>query len=338
MRCLKYLTMFLIVFILAGSFECGAVDKNQIIIGTAGVSKSSAYDYVTEALENGFYNIDTSIDYYNDQEVGQSIRDFERKSKDNHVYVISKFSLPDSFGDTVFINDSLVESVSDLEDVIKRKLEMSIKTLGHVDEFLFHKIIPRCVSLNDIVKAFRNIKESDEKYKNIKFGINTVSSKEINELINNGLGKHVEVIQNPYWYGSDFLVNLFDIGDKVYDVCQKYGIKYETYRTLGKGYFVKNLKLPPSLLVKHSVDKGYVPIVKATGRKHLEDLVKEVDKSVKLPQINIKDYYDSGVISENIQILNKGIVNDNDPDQLDVINSKQHWYRKESYKKARKFL
>ena len=94
----------------ACSFEVSAIDKNQIIIGTAGVKKDLAYNYVKEALENGFYNIDTSADYNNEEEVGRSIRDFENKSEYNHAYVISKFSLSEDFGNTVFISDSLIET------------------------------------------------------------------------------------------------------------------------------------------------------------------------------------------------------------------------------------
>lgn len=309
----------------ACSFEVSAVDRNQIIIGTAGVKKDLAYNYVKEALENGFYNIDTSADYNNEEEVGRSIRDFENKSEDNHAYVISKFSLSEDFGNTVFISDSLIENIDELESVIKGKLEMSIEVLGHVDEFLIHKRIPRCAPINVIVKTFGNIKANNEKYKNIKFGINTISFKEINKLVNNDLIKHVQVIQNPYWYSADYLVDLFGIGNNVYNVCKNYGIKYETYRTLGKGRLVNELKLSPSLLVKHSVNKGYVPIVKATGKEHLEDLVKkEVDDSAKLPQIDTEDYNN---ISANIQVLNKGIVDDKDLDQLNVINSKQYWYK-----------
>ena len=73
------------------------------------------------------------------------------------------------------------------------------------------------------------------------------------------------------------------------------------------------------------MNKGYVPIVKATGKEHLEDLVKkEVDDSAKLPQIDTEDYNN---ISANIQVLNKGIVDDKDLDQINVINSNQYWYK-----------
>lgn len=303
----SFLAIFILEFVV---FKCSAVKKDQIIIGTYEVYKSEAYNYVKEALENGFTNIDTSKDYFNQCEVGMAIRDFESKGGNNHAYVIAKFSIPNSCREDVFIGGFEDE----LKEYIKSQIDETRKILGHVDEFIVHKELPGNTSCSDVARAFGAIKKN-ELYKDIKFGISTITTDEMEKLILRRLIQHIQVVQNPYWYGSDFLVNLFYMGDKVYDYCKKYGIKYETYRSLGRGRLVKERHFSPAALLQHSINKGYVPIVKATGQKHLSELVEKVDEEIVLPEV----IWDNENSTFNIEILNYN--------QLDVINSKQYWYR-----------
>ena len=157
--------------------------------------------------------------------------------------------------------------------------------------------------------------KKNELYKDIKFGVSTITADEMEKIIFRKLIKNIQVVQNPYWYGSDFLVNLFGMGDKVYCYCKNYGIKYEAYRALGRGRLVNERHFSPAVLLQHSINKGYIPIVKATGQKHLSELVEKVDEKIALPEVK----WDNENSTFNIQILNDG--------QLDVINSKQYWYK-----------
>ena len=308
----SFLAIFILGFIV---FKCSAVKKNQVIIGTDEVGEQEAYSYVMQALENGFYNIDTSSDDPDvEQNMGKAVQDFEAKFMGNNVYIISRFSFPGTFGGSVFVGDSLVENINNLEGYIRNKLDKSIERFGHVDEFVFNKKLPPAVSFSDVVRVFKELKQ-DIKYKNIKFGLSTVTVGEFDKLVRDNLIHYIQVVQNPYWYGSKFLLDLFNMGNQVYSKCISYKIKYETYRPLGRGRLVKERHFSPAALLQHSINKGYIPIVKATGQKHLSELVEKVDEEIVLPEVT----WSSENSTFNIQILNYN--------QLDVINSKQYWYK-----------
>lgn len=316
MKLLKKLLLILFIFVSACvSFKCSAVRKDQIIIGTDKVGEQEAYSYVMQALENGFYNIDTSSDDPDvEQNMGKAVQDFEAKFMGNNAYIISRFSFPGTFGGSVFVGDSLVENINNLEGYIRNKLDKSIEKFGHVDEFVFNKKLPPAVSLSDVVRVFKELKQ-DIKYKDIKFGLSTITVGEFDKLVGDNLIHYIQVVQNPYWHGSKFLLDLFSMGNQVYSKCIPYKIKYETYRTLGCGHLVKDRHFSPSDLVQNSINRGYVPIVKVTGKHHLDELVKPVDDKLKFTE---PEYYSNEDIYFNLQILNYN--------QLDVINSKQYWY------------
>lgn len=284
MKIHKYILTISVTFLfILNIFICWAGGQENIIIGTWGVPKDNAYNYVLQALNFGYKNIDTAKMYGNELEVGQAIKDYENKTR-NRVNVTTKFKIE--------------QTPMSLKEYIQNLLNASIDNLGHVDEFLLHEAPENGTQLTDVLNVFLEL-HKNKVYANISFGLSNVSIYDIS-CLDAKYFDVVKVIQNPYWHGSDSFLDMFSMGKDMWDFCKRYNIKYETYKTLGHGHLMKEKPANyASRLVNAALNKGFWPIVKASSKEHLRQLSNDSETSYSFGNIDNSDLLNYSILYAN---------------------------------------
>jgi diketogulonate reductase-like aldo/keto reductase len=218
-------------------------------LGTWGLFGKECEDVVKLALKIGYRHIDTAEMYRNEEEIGKAIKFFDR----SEIFITSKV-----------LGDNL-----SYRNVIK-SCESSLRKLGtsYLDLYLIHWPNPEI----PLEETFRAMKFLHEEGKIRSFGVSNfdlqllekaLEMEEIPICVN-------QVEFNPYVYPREMV-----------EFCKKHNIILVAYSPLARGAVNKDKKIkeiaekygktPAQISLRWIVQKGAVPIPKASSEKHLKE-------------------------------------------------------------------
>jgi len=224
-------------------------------LGTWELLGKECEEIVKLALKIGYRHIDTAEMYKNEKEIGRAIKIFPRSE--------------------IFITSKVLGSNLKYNDVIKA-CESSLKRLdtSYLDLYLIHWPNPE-IPLEETFKAMKFLHE-EEKIRS--FGVSNFDlpllekALEIEEIpicVN-------QVEFNPYVYQKELL-----------EFCKKHGIILVAYSPLARGAVNKDERIreiaekygktPAQISLRWVIQKGAIPIPKASCEKHLKENIKIFD-------------------------------------------------------------
>jgi diketogulonate reductase-like aldo/keto reductase len=263
-------------------------DGNEIPaigLGTWQLKGDHCINAVKLALEIGYRHIDTAEIYGNEKEIGIAINNFPR----DEIFITSKVS-----GNHLKFNN-----------VIK-SCEFSLRNLNtnYLDLYLIHWPNP-FVSLRETFKAMKKLHDDG---KIISFG---VSNFDLNLLKKALEIEEIPICVNqvefhPFFYQKDLL-----------EFCKKHNIILVAYSPLARGKINENKiikeiarkyeKTPAQISLRWIIQKGAIPIPKASTKEHLKENIDvfnwSISKEDEMKIDNIKKF-NLNPISFAFKILN----------------------------------
>ncbi|KAI9574410.1 NADP-dependent oxidoreductase domain-containing protein [Boletus coccyginus] len=236
---------------------------------------------VENALKAGYRHIDCAQYYQNEAEVGEGVR---------------RSGIP---RDQVFITSKVYRTTVGYDKTLK-SVERSVKKLGfsYYDLFLVHSPHGR---RNGRLARYRALLEAKNQGLVRTVGVSNFSEKHIKEIEEAGLEKPaVNQIELHPWCQQRPIVSY----------CQSEGIVVQAYSPLvrgneaGEGKGIKNAvvlgiadkhgKSPAQVLIRWSLQKGLVPLPKATLAHRIEENFKVFDFTLDAEDVAAIDALDEG--------------------------------------------
>lgn len=230
----------------------------QIHLGVYMMTGSEAYKASRAALEAGYRGIDSAQWYANEKDVGKAIHDYI-----NSPANASGVKREDIFFTTKLRTNSNYETV-------RQSIKKSIKTcgLGYIDLFLLHSPYggkeARLSSWRAVEDA---IKDGEVKIG----GVSNYGVKHLEEMMAAKYKPSVNQIE----------VHPFNTRTDITSFCQKHGIVVEAYAPLARAMRMKHPTIvelsnkynssPAQLLIRWSLQHGYVPLPKSVSKGRIED-------------------------------------------------------------------
>lgn len=245
----------------------------QIHLGVYLMSGREARQAVKYALASGYRAIDSAQMYHNEAECGKAIREFlEDKSlntqglKREDIFFTSKLASNSDY--------------TRARSAIKKSVETC--GLGYIDLFLLHSPYGGKTSRLASWKAVEDAVQDGE----IKIGgVSNFGVKHLEELI----ASRPEMLPAV----NQIEVHPFNTRTSITDFCQKNGILVEAYAPLARALRMKHPTIaelskkyqctPAQLMVRWSLQHGFVPLPKSVSKERIEANGKidffEVDKA-----------------------------------------------------------
>lgn len=218
-------------------------------LGTWMLTGQKCIEAVKKAIELGYSHIDTADWYGNHVEIGQAIKDFNRKE----LFIVSKVQ-PHylSYDDVLRLCDKALRE---------------LKT-DYIDLYLIHWPNPD-IPIEESLRAFKKLQD-EGKIK--RFGVSNFGIKELKEALEKS---EIPIVNNqiefhPYLYKKDLL-----------EFCQKNNVSVTAYSPLGRGELLddpvitsaakKYGKTPAQICLRWALQKDTIVIPKASSEEHLKD-------------------------------------------------------------------
>ncbi|KIK97026.1 hypothetical protein PAXRUDRAFT_137191 [Paxillus rubicundulus Ve08.2h10] len=254
-------------------------DGNEIPIlgfGTYELNNSAAHSVVRWALEAGYRHIDSADWYDNEEGCGRAIREFikETNLKRSDVFFTTKLKLNNGKANVAKAIDKSLEECG----------------LGYIDLYLIHGPLGgpqmRRESWEAIVEA-----QKEGKLKSI--GISTFGVRHLQELSDTGLPDPV-IDLHPFMTRTD-----------VVKYCTERGIVLEAWAPLTRGMRFqhpaitalssKYNKEPAQILLRYSLQKGYVPLPKSSNNERLVSNTQIFDFELQEEEVDHLDALDEAL-------------------------------------------
>ncbi|GLB40219.1 putative reductase [Lyophyllum shimeji] len=221
--------------------------------GTYELEGTEAYKGVTWALEAGYRLIDSAEWYENEKECGQAIRDFcaAHDVPRADIFYITKLKLNNGYDHA--------------REAIRRSLDAC--GLGYIDLYLIHGPIGGKQARQD---SWRAIVDAQKEGLVKSIGISTFGIKHIEDILELDIGV-------PAVHQID--IHPFMVRAQIVKWCMDRGMLMQAWAPLARGMrfnhpvVVKTAekygKTPGQVLLRWSVQKGYVPIPKSRTKERI---------------------------------------------------------------------
>ena len=217
----------------------------------------STYKAVQTALQAGYRHIDTAAAYFNEEEVGQAVK--ESGIKREEIYVTSKLWLQD-YG----------------YEAAKKGIDTSLKKLGldYMDLYLLHQ------PYFDILGAWQALTEAQKAGKIKSIGVSNMTPKLFNDFVSKVEVKPAvnQVECNPYFQQKELQKTVI-----------KHGTILEAWYPFGHGNkellnnpVLVNLakkygKDTAQIILRWHIQEGIVALPKSTSEAHIKDNINVFD-------------------------------------------------------------
>jgi len=241
----------------------------------------STYKAVKQALDFGYRHINTAVAYFNENEVGDAVRDSGIPR--DQIWVTSKLWLQD-FG----------------YEAAKKAIDVSLKKLGldYIDLYLIHQ------PYGDVPGAWRAMEEAKKAGKVKSIGVSNMTPKIWNEFVPqfSTMPSVDQVEFNPYFQQKD-LRKILDEND----------VKLEAWAPLGQGnQSLMNDPVITNLAKKYNKDVGQI-ILRFENQENIIVFPKSVHASRIESNLDIFDFELTNDDMEQIRALDKN-KGQHDPD------------------------
>ena len=217
----------------------------------------STYNAVKMALQSGYRHIDTAAAYFNEEEVGQAVR--ESGIKREEIFVTSKLWLQD-YG----------------YEAAKKGIDTSLRKLGvdYIDLYLLHQ------PYFDTIGAWQALVEAQKEGKIKSIGVSNMTPRLFNDFISQIKIKPAvnQVECNPYFQQKELR-----------EVLKKHGTLLEAWYPLGHGnkellnneilvkLAQKYHKSAVQIILRWHIQEGNIALPKATSEAHIKDNIDTFD-------------------------------------------------------------
>ena len=217
----------------------------------------STYNAVKMALQSGYRHIDTAAAYFNEEEVGQAVR--ESGIKREEIFVTSKLWLQD-YG----------------YEAAKKGIDTSLRKLGldYIDLYLLHQ------PYFDTIGAWQALVEVQKEGKIKSIGVSNMTPRLFNDFISQTKVKPAvnQVECNPYFQQKELR-----------EVLKKHGTLLEAWYPLGHGskellnneilvkLAQKYHKSAVQIILRWHIQEGNIALPKATSEAHIKDNIDVFD-------------------------------------------------------------
>ncbi|KAF9815819.1 hypothetical protein IEO21_04331 [Rhodonia placenta] len=250
--------------------------------GTYEMDGRQAYEAVRYALEVGYRHIDSAEWYDNERECGQAILDFCAAS-----------GVPRS---SIFFTTKLRTNSG--YAAVKKEIDRSIQTcgLGYVDLYLAHSPIggPQMRA-----ESWKAILEAKREGRLRSVGVSNYGVRHLQEMIKSGaeLPAINQVDLHPFMTRTDIVA-----------LCRQHGIALEAWAPLVRGYrfnhpSIKSLarkyhKEPAQILLRYSLQKGYIPLPKSSSKQRIKSNLDVYDLELSSEEIAHLDSLDEELVTD----------------------------------------
>ncbi|CCM04322.1 uncharacterized protein FIBRA_06493 [Fibroporia radiculosa] len=258
-------------------------DGNEIPLmgfGTYEMEGHEAYSAVKHALEAGYRHIDSAEWYYNERQCGRAVVDFCTAS-----------GVPRS---SIFFTTKLQTNAG--YAAAKASIARSLETcgLGYIDLYLMHSPIGGPTKRAD---SWRAILEARDEGKIRSAGVSNFGVKHLKEILDSGVELPVlnQVDLHPFMTRTDIVA-----------ICKEHDIALEAWAPLVRGYrfthpSIRNLaqkyhKEPAQVLLRYSLQKGYIPLPKSSSPPRIRSNLDVYDFELTSVEIAHLDNLNEGAI------------------------------------------
>ncbi|KAL5526632.1 hypothetical protein ACEPAF_8356 [Sanghuangporus sanghuang] len=241
-----------------------------------------AYKPVTWALEAGYRHIDSAAWYYNEKEVSEAILDFCKKN-----------NIPRS---DIFYTTKLQSNNG--YEASKKAIQRSLDAcgLGYIDLYLIHGPLGGRQARLDSWKA---ILEAKVEGKLRSVGVSNFGIKHLQEMIDAG----VEIPAVNQIDLHPFMTRM-----ALVEFCRQHNIALEAWGPLVRAYRFKHPVLiqlaqkhgkeVPQVLLRYSLQKGFIPIPKSASKERIISNTKIYDFELSPEEIKGLDGLDEHLITD----------------------------------------
>jgi len=260
-------------------------DGNEIPImgfGTYELDGREAYTAVKHALEAGYRHIDSAEWYYNEAECGQAIRDFCAASGVPRSEVFFTTKLQKNSGYTTS------------KTAISRSLQEC--GLGYIDLYLMHSAIG---GPQKRAESWRAILEAKKDGLVRSVGVSNFGVRHLQEMVDATVELPVinQVDLHPFMTRTDIVA-----------MCRKHDIALEAWAPLVRGYRFKHPsvvrlaqkygKEPAQILLRYSLQKGYIPMPKSSSEHRIKSNLNVYDFELTSEEVAHLDSLDERLVTD----------------------------------------
>ncbi|KAI0714274.1 Aldo/keto reductase [Cerioporus squamosus] len=260
-------------------------DGNEIPIlgfGTYEMEGEEAYNAVRWALEAGYRHIDSAEWYENEAECGRAILDFCKATGTPR--------------EEIFYTTKLKENKGFAHAKASAKKSLDACGLGYIDLYLIHSPIGGPQSRAENWKALIEAKKEGLVR---SIGVSTYGLKHLQEMVDSGLELPVvnQIDLHPFMTRTEIVA-----------FCRKHGIALEAWAPLVRGLRFRHPKIvalaekykkqPAQVLLRYSLQKGFVAIPKSSSKARIQSNLQLFDFELSDQEIADLDALDEYLVTD----------------------------------------
>ncbi|KIY43822.1 Aldo/keto reductase [Fistulina hepatica ATCC 64428] len=250
--------------------------------GTYELESREAKQAVTWALEAGYRHIDSATWYYNERECGEAILEFCKATGTPRSEI---------FFTTKLMHNNGYENV---KKAIQKSLDVC--GLGYIDLYLIHGPWGGPQARKE---AWEAICDAQKEGKLKSIGISTFGLRHMQELIATGL---------PVPAVHQIDLHPFQTHTEIVKFSKKHGMTMEAWAPLVRCMRFKHPEIqklarkygkePAQILLRYSLQKGYVPIPKSSKKARIVSNTQVFDFELSEEEIQVLDGLDEGLATD----------------------------------------
>ncbi|KAI0710187.1 Aldo/keto reductase [Earliella scabrosa] len=260
-------------------------DGNEIPIiglGTYEMEHKEAYNAVRWALEAGYRLIDSAEWYYNERECGRAIQEFCKATGTPREAIFYTTKLQN--------NNGYAHA--------KAAIQKSLKAcgLGYIDLYLLHSPIG---GPQKRAESWKAAMEAQAEGLVRSIGVSNFGARHLQEMVDAGVKLPAlnQIDLHPFMTRKDIVA-----------VCGKHGIALEAWAPLVRGLRFRHPKIvtlakkyhkdPAHVLLRYSLQKGYIAIPKSISKSRIESNINVFDFGLTDEEVAELDALDEYLITD----------------------------------------
>ncbi|KAF8963147.1 NADP-dependent oxidoreductase domain-containing protein [Flammula alnicola] len=252
--------------------------------GTYELEENEAYRGVLSALEAGYRHIDSAAWYENEREVGNAILDFCRQTGTPReaIFYTTKLKLNNGY------------------DNVKKAIQRSLDAcrLGYIDLYLIHGPLGGPTARKESWRAICDFQKESGGLLRI-IGISTFGIRHMKDIMQEG-------IPIPAVHQID--LHPFMTRPEIVAFSKQHGMVLEAWAPLVRGYRFehpvlvalgqKYNKEAAQILLRYSLQKGYIPLPKSTSKSRIFSNRQIFDFRLSDEEVFSLDQLDEGLVTD----------------------------------------
>ncbi|TFK73282.1 aldo-keto reductase [Pluteus cervinus] len=250
--------------------------------GTYELDGKDAYNTVTWALEAGYRHIDSAAWYENEAECGQAILDWCARTSNPRasIFFTTKLKTNSSYDAT---RQAILKSLTECK-------------LGYLDLYLIHGPIGGPTARKE---CWRAVCDAQKEGLIRSVGVSNYGIRHLNDFLEDGTAIPAvnQIDLHPFMTRTDIVA-----------LCKEHDIALQAWAPLVRGLRFKNSTIqklskkyerqPAQILLRYSLQKGYIPLPKASSKQRIVDNTLIFDFALTEDEIKELDALDEYLVTD----------------------------------------